>query len=171
MNGAPSGGLPGGLIAGYASVFGVADGGGDVVMRGAFRRALTERGAAGIRLLWQHDPARPIGVITEIGEDARGLHVRGRLISGLGLADEAALLIAAGALDGLSIGFRTRSAIRDRTSGLRKLYDLDLWEVSLVTFPLQPLARVSAAKAWPCGLETGAAGPLSRPFSYPLRRT
>ncbi len=132
-------------VEGYASLFGIADEGGDVVVAGAFRRTLRQRGASGIRFLWQHDPAQPIGVWEEIREDARGLYVRGSLIDGLPQAEEAGLLIARGALDGLSIGFRVRNALADKRTGTRRLYDIDLWEISLVTFPQQPLARVTKA--------------------------
>ncbi|MBA5776360.1 HK97 family phage prohead protease [Stappia sp. F7233] len=134
-------------IKGYASLFGIADEGGDTVMAGAFRRSLRQRSASGIRFLWQHDPARPIGVWEEMREDERGLFVRGSLIAGLPLADEARLLIRAGAVDGLSIGFRARNALRDPRSGTRRLYDIDLWEISLVTFPQQSFARLDTRSA------------------------
>ena len=83
-------------------------------------------------MLWQHDPAQPIGVWDEVREDARGLYVKGRLLEGVARAREAAALIAAGALDGLSIGYRTLRAGRDE-KGRRLLQELELWEVSLVT--------------------------------------
>ncbi|MCC4246231.1 HK97 family phage prohead protease [Stappia indica] len=131
-------------ISGYASVFGAPDDALDMVMRGAFRRSLAERGAQGIRFLWQHDPARPIGVWESAREDAHGLYLSGRLVTDTRTGRDAAALVAAGALDGLSIGFRTRSARRDPQSGLRRIFDIDLWEVSLVTFPLHPMARLDA---------------------------
>ncbi|WP_349360074.1 HK97 family phage prohead protease [Stappia sp.] len=138
-------GGPGGyVIAGYASLFGVADDARDLVMRGAFRRSLKERGAEGIRLLWQHDPARPIGVWDALREDRRGLWVRGRILTSTALGRDAAQLVRNRALDGLSIGFRTRSARRDPRAGVRRVFDIDLWEVSLVTFPLHPDARIAA---------------------------
>ena len=132
------------VISGYASLFGTADDARDLVIRGAFHRSLRERGAHGIRLLWQHDPARPIGVWEHVREDARGLRVRGRILTGTALGREVALLVSRRALDGLSIGFRTRSARKDARTGLRRVFDIDLWEVSLVTFPLHPMARIDA---------------------------
>ena len=136
-----------GVFEGYASLFGAEDQGRDVVMPGAFRASLARRGAAGIRMLFQHDPAEPIGTWETIREDARGLYVRGRLICGVTRAREIFTLIREGALDGLSIGFRTRKAVRDARTGQRRLYEIDLWEISIVTFPMLSGARVSAVKA------------------------
>ncbi len=132
---------------GYASLFGRPDLGNDIVLAGAFAASLKRRGPGGVKLLWQHDPAEPIGVWEEIREDARGLFVRGRLIPDLTRAREARALLKSGALDGLSIGFRTEKARTDPRRGVRELVAVDLWEISLVTFPLLPEARVSAAKA------------------------
>src|SRR6056297_3773482 len=132
-------------IEGYASLFGDADRGGDVVARGAFETSLQRMAREGrrVRMLWQHDPAPPIGVWEEAREDARGLWVKGRLLDSVERGREAAALIEAGALDGLSIGYRTlRAAKNDK--GQRLLTELELWEVSLVTFPMLPSARVGA---------------------------
>jgi HK97 family phage prohead protease len=97
----------------------------------------------GIKMLWQHDPAQPIGVWDEVREDATGLWVKGRLLDSIAQGREAAALIEAGAIDGLSIGYRTlRSSKTDK--GQRLLQELELWEVSLVTFPMLPSARVGA---------------------------
>lgn len=131
---------------GYASLFGRPDLGNDIVLPGAFAGSLSRRGPTGVKLLWQHDPAEPIGVWETIREDARGLFVRGRLIPELARAREARALLKSGALDGLSIGFRTEKARTDPRRGVRELIAVDLWEISLVTFPLLPEARVSAAK-------------------------
>jgi len=136
-----------GAFSGYASLFGAEDAGRDVVMPGAFRASLARRGAADVRMLFQHDPAEPVGVWEAIREDARGLHVRGRLIDGVTRSREILALLRAGAIDGLSIGFRTRKAVRDARTGLRRLYEIDLWEISIVTFPMLPGARVRAVKA------------------------
>ena len=130
------------LIEGYASLFGVADASGDVVARGAFARSLRARGPAGVRMLFQHNPAEPVGIWTAMAEDARGLRVRGELTVGVGRADDLARLIAAGAVDGLSIGFRTLNAARGGRGGLRLIREIDLWEVSLVTFPMLAQARL-----------------------------
>lgn len=133
------------VIEGYASLFGIADQGGDVVRRGAYAAGLARIAVAGgkVRMLWQHDPAAPIGVWDEIAEDERGLRVRGRLLTEVARAREAAALVEAGAIEGLSIGYRTVRAERDG-KGRRMLTEVELWEVSLVTFPMLPEARVTA---------------------------
>ena len=136
-----------GAFEGYASLFGIADQARDVVMPGAFRDSLARRGAGGVKMLWQHDPALPIGVWTRIAEDARGLHVVGRLDLAVAKARELHALMRSGAVDGLSIGFRTERSRRDAKAGLRRLEKIDLWEISLVTFPMLAQARVSAVKA------------------------
>ena len=132
-------------ISGYASLFGAADQGGDVVEAGAYAACLKRAKAAGrsIKMLWQHDPAQPIGVWDEVREDKRGLWVKGRILSSVARGREAAALIEAGAIDGLSIGYRTVKAGKN-TKGHRLLSELELWEVSLVTFPMLPSARVEA---------------------------
>jgi HK97 family phage prohead protease len=137
---------PDGSFSGYASLFGAVDLGRDVVERGAFAKSLKARGAAGIRMLYQHDPNEPIGAWTEIREDARGLFVRGRLATGVARAREVLDLMRAGALDGLSIGFRAVKARTDPASGVRRILEADLWEISVVTFPMLPGARVDRVK-------------------------
>jgi len=137
---------PDGSFSGYASLFDKVDLGKDVVERGAFAASLRMRGAAGIRMLYQHDPNEPIGAWTEIREDARGLFVRGRLTREVARAREVLSLMRAGALDGLSIGFRAVRARRDAGSGVRRILEADLWEISVVTFPMLPGARVEAVK-------------------------
>ncbi|WP_410219507.1 HK97 family phage prohead protease [Paracoccus sp. (in: a-proteobacteria)] len=131
------------LIEGYASLFGLTDQGGDSVLPGAFSASLARLAAKGdkVRMLWQHDPTRPIGVWDEVREDAQGLWVKGRLLPEVAQAREAAALIQAGAIDGLSIGYRTIRAERDK-NGKRVLAEVELWEVSLVTFPMLPEAKV-----------------------------
>ncbi|MBK1636163.1 HK97 family phage prohead protease [Rhodovulum adriaticum] len=135
----------GAVIAGYASLFGAADQGGDIVAPGAYAASLKRLAGEGrqVKMLWQHDAAQPIGVWDEVREDARGLFVKGRLLAEVAKGREAAALVAAGAIDGLSIGYRTRRASKD-ASGRRLLSELELWEVSLVTFPMLPEARVGA---------------------------
>ncbi|WP_286691770.1 MULTISPECIES: HK97 family phage prohead protease [unclassified Brevundimonas] len=128
------------MITGYASLWGVADLAGDVVVRGAFAPSVARRGSAGVRMLYQHGERTPVGVWTRIEEDDRGLRVEGRILDITPEGRMAAALVRAGALDGLSIGFR---AIRARRDGrLRVLAEVDLWEVSLVTFPMLPGARL-----------------------------
>ncbi len=135
----------GAVIAGYASVFGAVDQGGDVVQKGAYAGSLGTLKAQGrrVKMLWQHDPAQPIGIWDEVREDARGLWVKGRLLTDVEKGREAARLIEAGAIDGLSIGYRTVKAANN-DKGQRLLKELELWEVSLVTFPMLPSARVAA---------------------------
>ena len=133
----------GAVIEGYASRFGLPDQGGDIVAKGAFGASLARLAAKGdkVRMLWQHDPTKPIGVWDEIREDETGLWVKGRLLSEVALAREAATLIEAGAIDGLSIGYRTVRAEKDQ-KGRRVLTEVELWEVSLVTFPMLPEAKL-----------------------------
>jgi HK97 family phage prohead protease len=119
-------------FAGYAAVFDAPDRGGDVVRKGAFR----VRGA--VPLLWQHGGA-PVGAIERIEEDSRGLRVIGR-VADPGLAEA----VAAGAVSGLSFGYRVQAAKRGRH---RELLAVELREVSLVKSPMQPLARVHAVEA------------------------
>ena len=129
-------------FAGYAAIFNRPDRGGDVVRGGAFRRAVA-RGAGAVPLLWQHETGRPIGRIEYLREDGRGLRVIGRLSAGAA-GREAAALLKEGAVSGLSFGYRVREARGDKP---RELVDLELVEVSLVTFPMQPRARVHAVDA------------------------
>jgi HK97 family phage prohead protease len=146
-----------GEFEGYASLFGVADPAGDVVLPGAFRESLKKRGVSGIRMLFQHDPAEPLGRWLEIREDARGLFVRGRLSLEVQRASELDVLLRGGGIDGLSIGFKTLEARRDRGTGLRRVAKIDLWEISLVTFPLLAGARVTTLCSLPIE-GRGAAG-------------
>ncbi len=138
-----------GEIEGYASVFGIVDDGGDLVMKGAFARSLSKRGAAGVKMLWQHKAAEPVGVWTSLEEDSRGLKVTGRLDLSVARAREALSLMRKGAVDGLSIGFKTLRATTDKTSGARRLLELDLWEISIVTFPMLSQARIGTIKRRP----------------------
>ena len=132
-------------ISGYASLFGKCDQGGDVVEAGAYRGSLERLKTKGgsVKMLWQHDPSQPIGVWDEVREDAKGLWVKGRILTDVAKGREAAALIGAGAIDGLSIGYRTVRATKGDKGG-RRLSELELWEVSLVTFPMLPDARVGA---------------------------
>jgi uncharacterized protein len=125
-------------FAGYAALFDRADRGGDVVRRGAFTASLA-RGAS-VPLLWQHAPGRPIGRIDYLKEDRRGLRVIGRLSDGAA-GREAAALLKEGTVRGLSFGYRVREATG---ANPRELRSVELVEVSLVTFPMQPKARVHA---------------------------
>jgi len=134
-----------GYFSGYASIFGQPDQGGDIVMPGAFVRSLRTKGTSGIRMLFQHDPKQPVGRLLSVYEDAKGLLVKGQLLLDVPKVHSLGQLISGGALDGLSIGFRTVRASRDRRTGYRRLYQIDLWEISIVTFPMMEQARISSA--------------------------
>ena len=138
-----------GAFEGYASLFDKEDLGRDVVAPGAFRDTLAARGPTGIKMLFQHNPSEPIGVWDSLKEDLRGLYVRGRLMPEVSRAREILALMRAGALDGLSIGFRALKGRRDARTGVRRLQKVDLWEISIVTFPLLPEARVAHVKSRP----------------------
>jgi HK97 family phage prohead protease len=138
-----------GTVIGYASLFGEVDAARDMVMPGAFADSLRQRDIRRVPMLFQHDPAEPIGIWLELREDYRGLYARGRLIPEVMRAREILALLRAGTADGLSIGFRTTRARVDPRTRVRKLFDVDLWEISIVTFPLLAGARVRAVKEAP----------------------
>ena len=124
-------------FAGYAALFDREDRSGDIIRKGAFARAIAWWKGRKIPLLWQHRPDKPIGAIESIKEDERGLRVIGRVRSDA--PGEAAVLLKGGQVNGLSFGYRVTRADGRHP---RVLKDLDLVEVSLVTFPMQPGARV-----------------------------
>jgi HK97 family phage prohead protease len=128
-------------FAGYAAVFDRVDGGGDVIRRGAFAESLA-RGRE-IPLLWQHKAGAVIGRVERVEEDQRGLRVIGE-IGGDADALRAAGLLASGAVNGLSFGYRVGDA--RQANGVRELRALELVEVSLVAKPMQKLARVHAVE-------------------------
>lgn len=130
-------------FAGYAAIFDRIDTGGDTISPGAFAASLGRRGGEALPLLWQHRPDQPIGVIETAGEDARGLRVIGRISGRSAAARQAAAMIRNGGLDGISFGYRVVAARGDKP---RRLEALELVEVSLVTHPMQPLARVHAVE-------------------------
>lgn len=138
-----------GSFEGYASLFDREDLGRDVVLPGAFRDSLRERGPDGVRMLFQHNPAEPIGIWESLVEDRKGLFARGRLMADVARAREVLSLMRAGAIDGLSIGFKVRKARRDSATRVRRIEQIDLWEISIVTFPMLPEARISAVKSRP----------------------
>ena len=133
-----------GLFSGYGSVFGVIDSYKEVVAPGAFAESLSQRTPA---LLWQHRSGEPIGVYSALREDQTGLYVEGKLALKTARGAEAYELLKMGAISGLSIGFVTRDDSYDRVTGIRTLKKVDLWEVSLVTFPANDAARVSGVKS------------------------
>jgi uncharacterized protein len=133
-----------GVFEGYASVFGVVDLGMDVVEKGAFTKSLGKRKA---KMLWQHDTAQPIGTWEDIHEDDHGLFVRGRILPEVAKGREALALLKAGAIDSMSIGYRTIEAAEEGNGRVRKLLEVDLFEISLVTFPMLPDAKVTDVKS------------------------
>ncbi|MCH8926130.1 MAG: HK97 family phage prohead protease [Proteobacteria bacterium] len=143
-----------GVFEGLASTFGNQDMVGDVVEPGAFAATIARPGR--IKMLWQHDARAPIGVWDDIRETAAGLEVKGRLVLQVQRAREALALLKAGAVDALSIGFSVMrgGADFDRERGLRRIKAVELWEISVVTFPANPKARVDRIKARAGGLPT-----------------
>lgn len=138
-----------GTVEGYGSVFGVRDNYDDVIAKGAFIQSLKYHKAAGTMpaMLWQHDADKPIGVWTEMVEDEKGLRIKGQLAMETVKGKEAHALLKMGALNGLSIGFMSKEWSYDRETEVRTLTAIDLWEVSLVTFPANEKARVTNVKS------------------------
>lgn len=132
---------------GYASVFDTVDSYGDVVVRGAFQQTLRQASDSGIwpSMLWQHDQKQPVGVWTEMFEDDKGLYVRGQLAD-TSLGRDVYNLLGMNALNGLSIGYAVKDDSYDRERAVRELKNIDLWEVSVVTFPANADARVREVK-------------------------
>jgi HK97 family phage prohead protease len=134
-----------GKFAGYASVFDVVDSQKDIIIRGAFAETLKGR-VHNIKMLWQHQQDEPIGIFEKMVEDARGLYVEGKLLLDVARAKEAYALLKEGAISGLSIGYSpVKSSIHEKT-GVRMLSQVDLWEVSLVTFPANAAAKITVVK-------------------------
>lgn len=138
-----------GRVEGYGSVFNVQDSYDDIVAKGAFAQSLADHKAAGTMpaMLWQHDTDEPIGVWAEMSEDAKGLKITGQLALDTVRGKEAHALLKMGALNGLSIGFISREWNYDQDTETRTLTKIDLWEVSIVTFPANSKARVQAVKS------------------------
>lgn len=135
-----------GTFEGYGAVFSNVDRHNEVIMPGAFRRSLMENGMPA--LIWQHDSKQPIGVYTNVKEDDHGLYVRGQLNLFVQKGKEAWQLLKQGALGGLSVGFVTQRDRINEETGTRQLEDIDLYEISLVTFPANPMAKVVNVKEW-----------------------
>lgn len=140
-----------GAIEGYASVFGVLDTWDDIIQAGAFEATIKAHKAAGTMpaMLWQHDSDDPIGMWTEMSEDANGLKIKGKLCLDTTCGKEAYALVKMGAITGLSVGFITKSYEYDTETDVRTITEVDLWEVSLVTFPANTKARVTSVKSVP----------------------
>lgn len=128
-----------GVIEGYGAVFGNVDSYGDIILPGAF--ASVGNNGRKVKMLWQHDPSQPIGVWEEVREDVKGLWVKGRILSNIERGRDAIALMQAGAIDGLSIGYRTKDS--EWKDGNRYLKEVELWETSIVTFPANEMAGAS----------------------------
>lgn len=133
-----------GAFEGYASIFGEVDSYGEATDPGSFKASLSGRMP---KMLWQHDQKRPIGTFTGASEDSRGLHVRGKLLLSVQDGRDAKEHIDAGTVDGLSIGYDAKGDTFDQKTGVRHLTSIDLHEVSVVTFPAGPSARITSLKA------------------------
>jgi HK97 family phage prohead protease len=138
-----------GTFMGYGSVYGVLDDGDDIVAPGAFGASLAESASKGVMpaLLWQHRSSEPCGAYTMMKEDPIGLYVEGKLALKTQRGAEAYELMQMKAISGLSVGFMTREDSFDNVTGIRTIKKADLWECSLVTFPMNDMARVSGVKS------------------------
>ena len=139
-----------GHISGYGAVFGNEDQGGDIIVAKAFDVSLTKNAASGkkVKMLWQHDPAQPIGVWDTVTADEHGLFMKGRLLPEVAKAKEAIALLRAGAIDGLSIGYKTVDSVMKKGASrmIREIKEAALWETSIVTFPMNEEALVTDVK-------------------------
>ena len=136
-----------GTFEGYASVFNFLDHHGDSVKKGAFSNSLTSRPVKGLKMLWQHDQNKPIGVWEEAVEDAYGLYVKGRLLMEVPQAQEAYAFLKAGVIEGLSIGYNPVNSYFDESKKVKFLTEVDLLEISLVTFAANEKAKVVSVKS------------------------
>lgn len=135
-----------GRFSGYASLYNIADLSNDIVNKGAFSSSLKRHEKRPVRMLFQHDPDQPIGHWTKLIENEKGLYVEGQLTLDVERAKDVYALIKSGALDGLSIGFKTIRSRKCNKTGARHILEADLWEISIVTFPMLPSARVDDVK-------------------------
>jgi HK97 family phage prohead protease len=138
-----------GVFTGYGSIFGNEDQGNDIMKKGAFTKSLTKRPASKVKMLYQHKTDEPIGIFTDMYEDNKGLYVKGQLAMGTQKGREAYELLKMGALDGMSIGFRAdpeKQGYNENKRGIRTLKEVDLMEISLVTFPMNESALIESVK-------------------------
>lgn len=137
-----------GIVSGYASVFSVQDRHNDCIQYGAFRESIINHYSNNqIKLLWQHQQDKPIGVFNLIAEDKYGLYIEAKLLLGIQKAREAYDLLKSGAINGLSIGYTPLEYEFDENSQTRMLTKVDLWEISLVTFPANTHACITSLKS------------------------
>ncbi len=130
-------------VEGWASTFGNKDSYDDIVMAGAFSDSIAQRIP---KMLWQHDTAQPVGVWTDAKETDMGLYVKGELLDTT-LGNDVYKMLKAGAITDMSIGYTTVDSVYDAKANARLLKKLDLWEVSLVTFPANDKANITMVKA------------------------
>ncbi len=138
-----------GIFTGYGSIFGNEDQGMDIMQKGAFTKSLKNRPSGKVKMLYQHKTDEPIGVFQDIYEDEKGLFVKGQLAMGTQRGKEAYELLKMGALDGMSIGFRAdpdKQGYNENKRGVRTLKEVDLMEISLVTFPMNESALIETVK-------------------------
>jgi len=133
-----------GTIEGYGSIFGNKDSYDDIVQKGAFTKSLMKKPAKKVKLLWQHDSYEPIGVWEEIREDENGLYCKGKILINTSKGADVYQMLKAGAIDGLSIGYRTITETEEEYAQILK--EVDLWEISVVTFPANELANITSVK-------------------------
>ncbi len=131
------------VICGYASIFNITDEHNDMIAPGAFTSSLRDQRK--IVFLWQHMVDKPIGVVEQIHEDNHGLYIQAKILTDVKCGQEAVSLIESNVVCGLSIGFNPKSYYID-DSGVRVIEDVDLWEISLVTFPANRFAGVTGIK-------------------------
>lgn len=138
-----------GVFEGYASTFGNEDSYGDTIIKGAFLKSLAARAASGqkVKMLWNHSRMEPIGIYTKASEDNHGLYVEGKLTKGVPRADQTLLLMKDGAIDSMSIGGYVVKELFDNKTGKSELQEIDLQEISPVTFPANTQATISTVKA------------------------
>ncbi|MCH2038402.1 MAG: HK97 family phage prohead protease [Rickettsiales bacterium] len=137
-----------GVFTGYASVFNVVDNHNDVILKGAFEGSIKNmsQSKTRIKMLWQHDTKEPVGVFNLIKEDEQGLYVEGKLLLDLVKGREVYALLKSGAIEGLSIGYNPTNFSYDEVTGVRYISDIDLREISLVTFPANEQAKIMSVK-------------------------
>lgn len=139
-----------GKFTGYGSVFGEVDSYRDIVMPGAFKNTLARFKELGRKppMLWQHSSRQPMGVYPVLKEDKYGLYVEGEINMKTQVGVEGHALMEQGALSGLSIGYETIMFKDDGEKLVRELHEIDLWEISPVTFPAGDSARIQTVKSW-----------------------
>lgn len=139
-----------GFFSGYGAVFGNLDWYNDIILPGAFKQTLNDWTAKGKYppVLWNHSTNEPIGVYTKMVEDEKGLYVEGKLlINDVARAKSTHALLKAGAIDGMSIGYRTIKSSHNESTDIRELIQLGLDEISIVTMPANEKSTVTSVKS------------------------